>query len=64
MFTQLHTMDYIKYLGGNVVAAGNAVVQTVAFTGSDFRTWTSWGVAILVGILTIAKLLKDLRKTD
>ena len=64
MFTQHHTMDYLKYLGGNIIATGSAVAQTTTFTGSDFRTWTSWSVAILVGILTAAKLIRDMRKKD
>lgn len=54
-------MDYLKYLGGNLIATGSSVAQTIGATGSEFRTWTSWSVAILVGLLTAAKLIRGLR---
>lgn len=52
-------MNYLKYLGGNLVATSSAVLQTVN-SGEGFRTWSSWAIAVLVGVLTIVKLSKDI----
>lgn len=56
------TMDYIKYLAGNIIATGSAVAQTAQIAPTEFRAWTSWGIAILVGVFTIIKIILDIRK--
>jgi len=57
------TYNYIKIAGANVVSWWNANFQLgTSFDGESFRIWTSWAIALLVGILTVFKIIKDLRK--
>ena len=56
----MNILDYIKYGIGNSIAFTGAMIQTS--TGDAFRTWTSWIIVSIIGVLTIAKLIKDLKK--
>lgn len=56
----MNILDYIKYGIGNSIAVTGAMIQTSA--GDSFRTWTSWAIVSVIGLLTIAKLIKDLSR--
>lgn len=53
------SMDKIYIIAGNLTVWLSASLTTFTFSGEDFRAWTSWGMGLIVGILTIAKLLKN-----
>ena len=54
-------MDYLKYICGNLIVIASALVQ-MSPAEVVLRSRISWGLAVIVGLLTIAKLVKDLRK--
>ena len=56
-------MDKFYILAGNFTVWLSASLTTFAFTGEDFRAWTSWGLGCVVGILTIIKLWKGKKKS-
>ena len=51
-------MDKIYILSGNLTVWLFTGLTTFAFTGEEFRAWTSWGLGCVVGVLTIIKLCK------
>ena len=62
-------LDYIKYACGNAVAIVTAFLHPLATaflqpvtTELVWRGRVSWTLGTLVGILTLIKLIKDLRK--
>ncbi len=50
--------SYFIYLIGNVTFWVAAKIQTDM---DEFRAWITWSIGIAVGILTIIKLVKDIR---
>tara|TARA_R110001599_G_scaffold348707_1_gene576217 strand:- start:4044 stop:4265 length:222 start_codon:yes stop_codon:yes gene_type:complete len=52
------SMDKIYILSGNLTVWLFTGLTTFAFTGEEFRAWTSWGLGCVVGVLTIIKLCK------
>lgn len=58
---QILLMDYIKYACGNVIVLATAVSQSM----TDELLWRgriSWAFGLFVGVLTVIKLIKDIRK--
>ena len=51
-------MDKIYILAGNLTVWLSASLTNFAFTGEDFRAWTSWGFGAILSILTAIKLWK------
>lgn len=61
MISTFLSYNYLKTAGANIFGWWNVAFQSqVTVSGESFRVWASFYIAIIVGILTAIKIIKDI----